>query len=221
MYLSWNSKNISDFSAELIESMYDKGFVFTRPEEGAMDQTRSMRIHLPEFELTSENRRILRKLEDIEMKSWPLPCTVYTWEIGKLGKDFYEQKFGDGTFSANKIKELMTGGRKDFNTVLVYKQKDSDKKPRLGYCIGVETEQLLHYSYPFYDLEHAPKNMGMGMMLKAILYAKEAGKKYVYLGSAQRPGDTYKLQFSGLEWFDGEKWIHDFERLKEILTAKA
>ena len=59
----------------------------------------------------------------------------------------------------------------------------------------------------------------MGMMLKAINYAKENGKKYIYLGSAQRPTDTYKLQFKGLEWFDGERWSEDLGELKKVLKG--
>jgi arginyl-tRNA--protein-N-Asp/Glu arginylyltransferase len=57
----------------------------------------------------------------------------------------------------------------------------------------------------------------MAMMLNAILYAKENNKKYIYLGSAQRPTDTYKLQFKSLEWFDGDSWSEDLEELKNIL----
>jgi arginyl-tRNA--protein-N-Asp/Glu arginylyltransferase len=61
--------------------------------------------------------------------------------------------------------------------------------------------------------------MGMGMMVKAVIRAKELGISYVYLGSLQRPGDVYKLQFSGIEWFDGKKWNSDIEEVKKILSA--
>jgi arginyl-tRNA--protein-N-Asp/Glu arginylyltransferase len=57
------------------------------------------------------------------------------------------------------------------------------------------------------------------MMTKAVLYAKEQGKKYIYLGSAQRPTDTYKLQFAGLEWFDGTQWQADLKKLTSILDS--
>ncbi len=214
-YLKWKEETIEDFSPENIDAMYDRGFVFGRPHSGFMQQTRSIRIDLSKFELSSENRRILRKTEGVGMKLCPLPCTTYTWTIGKMGKEFYETKFGDGTFSANKIKELLTSNRDDFNRVLTYKQ---DEK-KIGYCIAVETNNIFHYSYPFYDLDSDIKNLGMGMMIRAVQYAKEAGKQYIYLGSFQRPGDTYKLQFSGMEWFDGEskKWKSDLKELKTQL----
>ncbi|HAO52872.1 TPA: hypothetical protein DCQ85_05435, partial [Candidatus Magasanikbacteria bacterium] len=127
---------------------------------------------------------------------------------------FYDTKFGDGVFSANKVKEILTT-EQNFNKLFVYKVEEE----KIGYTICFESEEMLHYSYPFYNLEpkNLKPNLGMSMMLSAIVYAKENNKKYIYLGSFQRPTDTYKLQFKGLEWFDGEKWSDDLEKLKQTL----
>ena len=76
---------------------------------------------------------------------------------------------------------------------------------------------MMHYCYPFYDLEKAQKDMGLIMMTKTIAEAKIQGLKYVYLGSLQRPSDVYKLQFSGIEWFDGKEWKSDVEEVKRVL----
>jgi ribosomal protein S18 acetylase RimI-like enzyme len=62
------------------------------------------------------------------------------------------------------------------------------------------------------------RDYGMSMMLNAIVNAKCKEKKYVYLGSGTRPADKYKLQFPGIEWFDGEKWQTDVEALKKIIA---
>jgi arginyl-tRNA--protein-N-Asp/Glu arginylyltransferase len=221
-YLKWNEKLITDFSDENIEGLYDQGYLFGRQEKGSMYQTRSVRIDLSKFELNSENRRILRKTEDIQMAFFLLPFPDYHWSIGKLAKDFYDTKFGDGTFSANKIKELLTDPSKsNFNAIFTYFSNKTviptAVEESLGYSIALATTQLIHYSYPFYNLETSAKDMGLGMMTRAAVYAKEQNKKYLYLGSAQRPNDTYKFQFDGIEWFDGENWQTDFEQLKNIL----
>jgi len=79
---------------------------------------------------------------------------------------------------------------------------------------------MCHYSYPFYDLTAAPKDMGLGMMLLAIQKSKNFGHEFMYLGSLQRPTDTYKLQFGGLEWFGGEKWSRDLNEVKDILKLE-
>lgn len=196
--------------------MYNEGFVFTRIGKGVMNQTRSLRIDLSKFELSSENRRVLGKTEELILSAHPIPYARYDWSIHKMGKEFYAKKFGEKTFSAQKIKELVTDKNKsNFNKLLVYTKDDKN----LGYCIALETENIFHYCYPFYDFESNYQNIGMGMMLKAIILAKEAGKKYVYLGSFQRPSDVYKLQFSGLEWFDGNQWHEDIDGLKEELKT--
>jgi arginyl-tRNA--protein-N-Asp/Glu arginylyltransferase len=218
MYLKFSEKTITDFSEKNINTLYNQGYVFTRVGRGLMNQTRSLRIDLSKFELTSENRRVLKKTEEIKLEIARLPYHDYTWQIGKMAKDFYDTKFGDKTFSANKIKELLTDERKsNFNLLLTFNCHPELDSGSIGYTICNATNAILHYCYPFYDLEKSPKDTGLGMMIRAIVWAKENGKKYIYLGSASRPNDTYKLQFKGVEWFDENKWSEDLEKLKNIL----
>src|SRR3989344_2368362 len=170
MYLKWNEKNITDFADNHINSLYNEGYVFTRVGKGVMNQTRSLRVDLSNFELTSENRRVLKKTEGLEIQSVALPYSQYDWTVGKMAKDFYDTKFGDKTFSANKIKELLTDDKKsNFNLLFLYTVIPVKACPRLrsgtgiqtdttldsrfhgndmtvGYAICRETNELLHYS---------------------------------------------------------------------------
>ncbi len=197
--------------------MYEKGYVFTRLNKGAMHQTRSVRIDLSKFELSSENRRILKKTGGVMLSMHSVPFADYSHAIGKLAKDFYDTKFGPGIMSAQKIKEMLTDPVKsNFNALFSYVCRTLQGNIT-GYSICYATSSFLHYSYPFYELHAFAKDMGLGMMIQTIQYAKESGMKYIYLGSLQRPGDTYKLQFSGLEWFDGMAWSSDLEKAKKEL----
>ena len=221
-YLNWDTKIVTDSSPTALDALYAQGYVATRVDKGTFNRTRSARIRLADFSTSSENRRILKKVEGVEMKTYKLPYTNYHWSIHKLAKDFYTTKFGADTFSANKVKELLTEkDQSNFNTLLVFRDDKSDKA--LGYCIALKTGKMLHYSYPFYVLDDSTTvggplaSLGLGMMTKAIEWAKSNGLEYIYLGSLQRPADTYKLQFAGLEWFDGQKWQTNIEPLKEIL----
>jgi leucyl-tRNA---protein transferase len=219
-YLSWDNQTITDFSDENVNAMYERGFVFTRTGRGVMTQTRSVRVDLSKFELTSENRRILKKTEGLTLEIIRLPHPDYDWHIHKLGHDFYETKFGKGTFSANKIKELLTGSESNYNRLFVYKYEGNQPQRGpfgIGYCVCYENRDWLHYSYPFYDLDAEIPNLGIGMMTKAIVWAKENGKKFVCLGSAKNSTAIYKTQFSGFEWFDGERWRVDITELKKVL----
>jgi len=165
---------------------YNEGFVFTRAK-GEFYQNNSVRIDLSRFELCSENRRILKKV-DLALTVKSLPLSDYHWKIGKMAKDFYDAR--DAKFSANKIKELLTTEH-NFNILLDY---------GVGYCICYMNEEILHYCYPFYASEN--KDTGMNMMLRAIIYAQEKGLKYVYLGSFNK----YKMQFEGVEVFKDGGW---------------
>ena len=218
-YLVWNEKVVIDFSEKNIAALYDQGYVFTRKGKGVMHQTRSVRINLTKFSLSSENRRILKKAEHLGLIAITLPLgeTDYDYTLGKFAKDFYEHKFGAGIMSAVKVKEMLTDSVKsNFNTMLRY--TDIPSKNIIGHSICYMNTDILHYSYPFYDLD-APKHTGLGMMTLAIEFAKEKGLKYVYLGSLQRPADTYKLQFEGLEWFDEKVWSTDYGKVKKILAS--
>lgn len=215
-YLHWSEKTITDFSDIAITAMYERGFVFTRKGKGVVQQTRSCRVDLSKFEMTSENRRILKKTDDISLEIPPteLPLYGYDWQIGKEAKDFYDKKFEPGIMSAQKVKMMLVEkDETNFNYLFRYIRDGTS----IGYAICYADKNILHYCYPFYSLDEAPKDMGLGMMIRAIQYAKDARMKYAYLGSLQRPGDTYKLQFEGLEWFDGKKWQTDLETAKALL----
>ena len=214
MYLKWKEQTITDFCDENINSLYCEGYVFTRLGKGKMQQTRSLRIDLSKFELSSENKRVLKKNEGLNLDIKAIPYENYNWQIGKIAKDFYDTKFGKGVFTANKIKELLTDKEKsNFNTLFEYNLT----KDAIGNAICYANSKIVHYSYPFYILQNQTQSIGMGMMVMAIVAAKQNNMQYIYLGSAQRPTDVYKLQFAGLEWFDGEKWKTDLDELKNIL----
>ena len=219
-YLHWDEKTINDFSEANVAEMYNHGYVFTRINKGVMHQTRSVRIDLSKFELSSENRRVLKKVSDIVLVTKDLPLADYDYKLGMDAKYFYDTKFKPGIMSAQKVKEMLTDPVKsNFNQLLTYSGSHE-----LGYCIAHANASLIHYSYPFYHIDMAPKDMGLGMMIMAIEWANAQGLKYVYLGSLQRPTDTYKLQFAGLEWFDGGKdgsqtWSNDLEKVKMILAS--
>lgn len=217
-YLSWNTLKLDDLHPHKIDEIYSNGYLATRIEKGTFTQTRSLRIDLDEWKLNSENRRILKKNSNIHIQTEKVPFKDYHWQIGKMAKDFYETRFGKGIMSAQKIKEILTDKNKsNFNLLLNF--YDLQKNETIGYAICLETDNILHYSYPFYNLNVIEKSVGLGMMTMAIDWAFKNGKKYVYLGSLQRPTDTYKLQFENEEWFDGKSWHKDIDKVKNILKS--
>ncbi len=197
-----------------VEKIYKKGFLPTRIKKNFYYLSRNVRIDLKNFSLNSENRRILKKTEGLELENINLKDFEFQYEISKLATDYFKEKFGEIIISTQKLKELFKGDI--FTNVLVFKLKGDV----IGYCITMETENILHYTYPFYKKEFIGTNIGMGMMVRAIEYAKEKNKKYVHLGTAYTKESMYKLQFKGIEWFDGNEWIDDVEKLKNKIKEE-
>lgn len=212
-YLHLDRQTVSE---EAYEDYYNEGYVLTRLGKGVMDKTRSLRIKLQDFRFNSENRRILKKTEGLTLTHHLLPLDTYSWEIHKMGKNFYTQKFGEATMSASKIKELFQNQQiSNMNSVFSYTYKGK----KLGYALCYVGSEMRHYAYPFYDLSIAQENpnVGMGMILKAIEHTVKNHRDYFYLGSVTTEASLYKLQFRGIEWFDEQSnhWSRNEELLKE------
>lgn len=89
----------------------------------------------------------------------------------------------------------------------------------IGYTATLVHDNIIHYAYPFNDQKYYKQNIGMGMMLRAIIWAKENNLDYIYLGTCNTIPALYKLQFKGIEWFDGEGWSGDTHELKKIVRG--
>ncbi|MBN2015861.1 hypothetical protein JW766_03430 [Candidatus Dojkabacteria bacterium] len=200
-----------------IDKIYSLGFLPSRMRLNLFYLARSLRVNLTNFKPSSENRRISRKTEYLTMKVLDLSEFEYHYSIGKMGKDFYKERFGEGTMSAFRIKWLFTKGACSHVLVFTDKQKENLV---IGYCPVIKTEKILHYAYPFYDLSYFDKNCGMGMMLKAIQWAQEKGLNYAYLGTCYTEASLYKTQFEGCEYFTGFSWSDNLARLKELVKIK-
>lgn len=198
---------------DLLNSIYEKGFLPSRSRKDLFYLSRSIRIDLEKFELSSENRRIMRKAEYLQSAFIPRSDFKYDYTIGKLGKDFYETRFGKGTMSVYRLKWLFTSG--SMSHIIEYKDKGKDSI--VGYCIVNVSNKLIHYAYPFYKLDYFKRDAGMGMMLQAINWAKEGGLKFIYLGTCYTNDALYKLQFKGVEYFTGYSWSEDVEKLKFLV----
>lgn len=237
MYFKWDEKTLDisapDFQSQLAEH-YRRGYILGRVEPGYVWQTRSLRLDLKTFRPNSENRRVLKKFTDFPLQfldiQLPINPEGYSWKIHSMGKHYYSTKFPGEKFSASKIKAMLTTPFV-FNRLLVYHNAstinsyshDSDLQKLFeqarGYNIGYLGDNFFHYCFPFYDLNQDTSNLGMYMMLHAILWAQLLGLDYIYLGSVTRPADKYKLQFNGLEWFDGNEWKTDLLALKDSLIS--
>ncbi len=202
--------------ADDLNRIYSMGFLPSRTRKTLFYLGRSLRIDLDKFSMSSENRRIKRKTTYIKEEIRKLDDFNYSYKIGKMGVDFYKERFGRKILSAYRIKWLFT--KSNCTDVIIYYDKN-DKDKVIGYCVIYLTDKILHYAYPFYDLDYLNKNLGIGMMLRSIRWSKENNLKYLYLGTCYTESSLYKTQFSGIEFFNGFKWDSDIDNLKERIRG--
>lgn len=206
IYLKANEK-------DSVDEIYQKGFLPTRIEKNLYYLSRNIRINLKDFSFNSENRRVLKKTPGLKLKEHKLNQFVFNYNISKLATEYFKEKFGENIISTQKLKNICENGF--FTNILTFELDNAE----VGYCITMQTKNLLHYSYPFYKKELIGTNIGMGMILKTIEYALKEKKQFVYLGTVYSKEAKYKLQFKNLEWFSGVSWCNDIDKLKEKING--
>lgn len=198
------------------EKVYENGFLPIRNSPGVFYLSRSLRVDLTKFSLSSENRRILNKTAGLSFELLPLDKFPYTPEVQKFCKDYMEKRFGKGQISAAGIKNIFQKGV--YNSVFVWKEAKSQKE--VGYAVCLVGQNLIHYAHAFYDFALLEKNLGARMILQAAIWGKENQKKYAYLGTCYEKAALYKTEFSGVEFFNGFTWSANLEELKHLIDRQ-
>ncbi|HYG25082.1 MAG TPA: hypothetical protein VEH04_20130 [Verrucomicrobiae bacterium] len=175
---------------------------------------RQIRVNLGKFKPSSENRRILRKGNDIEVKLVPREKYDYTPERRQFFKTYADIKFGKDVMSFERLDSLFASPIISHLLVFV----DMKTAAEVGVAtLYVESKELGYYYYAFYDLNYYARNLGMFMMTSAVELFATRGFKHFYLGTCYSQTALYKTQFTGAEFFNGFKWSDDLDELKFIL----
>ncbi|MDP3954849.1 MAG: hypothetical protein Q8Q15_00610 [bacterium] len=194
--------------------IYYAGFLPVRNLSGVYYLTRSLRVNLSKFSLSSENRRILNKTADFEYQLLPIAEFEYTPEVQKFCKEYMDKRFRKGQITAVGIKNIFQKGV--YNYVFVWRKVGI--QPPVGYAVCFVDNNLLQYAHAFYDLKLFEQNIGVRMLLQAVAWAKENGKEYAYLGTVyNKSAISYKTEFSGFEYFNGFTWSVNLAELKTLV----
>jgi len=211
-YQVWLLKEDKDSA----EKIYESGFLPIRSLPNVYYLSRNVRVNLGNFDLSSENRRILRKSENLSSDLIPLSDFDYNAEVQKLCLDYCRDRFVKGTFSAKDIKTIFKGSV--FNYVFVFKDNQTQKSA--GFAVCFISSGFLQYAHAFYNLNYLAENIGARMILEAVVWAKKSQKKYAYLGTCYEEKALYKTEYTGTEFFNGFKWSDNLEELKELVRVR-
>jgi len=202
---------------EPLQQLYALGYLPYSGTKNLCDvfySARSARVPLPEFELTSENRRIAKKFDGQftkERVEYFVPdeafydfCTAY-----------FAQKHGERAMPRERLETIMRGTPAIKTTV--YRSLSGQV---VAYVLEVEDGAMSHYWFSFYDLAYAKQSLGLWLILDALRDAKARGLMYCYLGTVYGDKTLYKTNFKPLQWWDGEQWSSDIALLKEYARTE-
>lgn len=201
-------------AGEKPRQLFDAGFLPSSRQLDRFYLCRQVRVDLRQFQLSSENRRILRKGEGIRVDLVPRGKFQYTEKRRAFCKGYADIKFGKDTMSLERLDNLFDSPL--ITHLLVYTDEATGAEIGLAmvYC---EARALAFYYYAFYDLNYFQRNLGMFMMTSAVNLFAERRTRHAYLGSCYSKNALYKTQFSGAEFFNGFRWSRNLKELKYLL----
>jgi arginyl-tRNA--protein-N-Asp/Glu arginylyltransferase len=182
-----------------LEQNYALGLLPQRNDKQKFYSDSSCRSNLSIFNLSSENRRILRKINGFSYSNQELnnfdfnlntQQQIFSW-IKQLGWDF----------PISSVKLIFRSHI--FNQVYVWKQDEQV----VAYAICLFTDSISHIAYVFYDPKFSHDDLPIGMVLQFIIDSHSKNLDFAYLGRFSSTVGYYKRNLPGFEYFENNQWL--------------
>lgn len=200
---------------ETPETFFDRGFLPSSKNLDRFYLCRQVRVNLPLFAPSSENRRILRKGSGIQCRLVPRSDFDYTPQRREFCKNYADNRLGPEVMSLERLDALFQAPIVSHLLVFTDGQTGAEVGTVALYSDG---SRLAYYYYAFYDLAYLERNLGMFMMTSAVRFFAERGFSWLYLGTCYSRQALYKTQFDGLEFFNGFRWSRSLPELKHLVA---
>ncbi len=170
---------------------------------------RSLRIHLQTLELSSENRRVLRKYEEAKVKLKLHPILDFSWQSEDT--DFcltYANERFSTSFTADRLDRIR---QHQHLTHYLEIHIDGERQALIFLHCG---SQGWHYWFAFFCLD-TTRPLGKYAMLRSAQLADERGLSHLYIGTCYGSHSLYKVRdFKSISFYDGSEWCTDKKKLK-------
>ena len=209
---------IKETQNELPE-IYEKGFLpYTGNLKISADifyLARSLRVNLSQFTDTSENRRINRKIVDLNIQinvHKKADFDIVNPDFINFCMSYAADRFSGNAMTEARLKYVLS--KTTGSHIFAFTTNDQT----LGYVLAGLEGNALQYWYAFFDQAYMRSHsLGKWMMWRTIHWAKDNGLAYVYLGTCYGKHSLYKVRdHKGLEFFDGSRWNPNTKLLKEL-----
>lgn len=206
-------------AGETPADLYEAGFHPASPGLDRFTLCRHLRLPLPGFLPSSENRRILRRVSHLTLQLVPRRDFEDTSERRAGWLAFAEQRFGPGVMPASRLAGLMEG--RGISHLLIARDPTRGDREVGQVLLYLEPPRMAHYYYAFYERENPNPSLGLGLMTRAIGFFQQAGYRHLYLGTCYSRRALYKTRFRGIEFFNGRQWSTDLRQLRFLLDRPA
>ncbi|MEL6926920.1 MAG: GNAT family N-acetyltransferase, partial [Bacteroidota bacterium] len=209
---------------EELPAIYDKGFLpYTGNillEKELFYLARSLRVDLDRFEDSSENRRVGRKIAELDIQLEVISKEDFDIENATFVKfcaAYAADRFSGGAMPEDRLRYVL---KSNIATHLVHFYNEQQT---MGYVLACMVGGTLHYWYAFFDTAYMKSHsLGKWMMWRTIRWAKDEGLQHVYLGTCYGHHSLYKVRdHKGLAFFDGSGWNQDAKLLKQLCKTDA
>jgi len=207
-------------NSEDISFLYQSGYL---PYSGSEKQLplyylcRSSRVCLQDFSLSSENRRVMRKISEAGITLIPKKFSgkevLDNTEVCDFFLSYFSQKHGKGIMNQERLVSILNYSHQIFTYCYYHHER------LIAVVITQESEDFCHYWFSAYDME-ARIPLGVGLMIAFAEQQKQVGMKYLYLGTLYGSKSLYKTNLEPLEYFDGNGWVNDMKALKKLLSVQ-
>jgi arginyl-tRNA--protein-N-Asp/Glu arginylyltransferase len=211
-YAVWAFPEPGETPADLFEA----GFLPSTRNLDRFYLCRHLRVSLRNLKLTSENRRVLRKGAEFDLRLVARRDFSFDTEWRDFCKMYTDLRFSGRGMTYERLDSLFSSPVTTH--VLVVSETATGR--RVGLATLYLEGGLGFYYYAFYDMRLMKRNLGMFMMTSAVRLAAEAGMEYLYLGTCYSESALYKTQFQGVEFFNGHRWSPSLDELKYLISRQ-
>ena len=177
-----------------------------RPACDNCSACQSYRVIIKKFELTKSLKRVVKKLNYVDMK---IVKNVSTDEHYKLFKKYQVGRHDGGSMSKMTEEDFISMIEISSIDTYLMEFRDSFKK-LLGVILIDINKNTLSAVYSFYDTDYGKYGLGNFMITKCLLYGKDNDYKYLYLGYYIQKVSSmaYKIRFKPGQILKGNSWIN-------------
>ena len=202
--------------SDVVDDLYNEGFLPYTGDTQVVNtfyMARSCRVDLDKFSISSENRRIQKKLLTHTFNKTIHPAEHYINDDKFINfcLEYFTKRHGADIFSKERLQFVLS-----FSKEVEVIHYTNEHKETIAYVIEVKGRNASQYWFSFYQVDTALPSLGLWLMLDNIIAAQEQKIKHYYLGTVYGEKALYKTNFNALEYWDGNAWQQNITELKRL-----